>query len=225
MSKVLIKHKDNWADEIDLEGFSIMESDAWNKRKEDISNMTKPFTVYVGTNEEIDYKNGNAFLRTLTVKEITDTEFNFLKTNFGIEFGHCPIDNLCEDCDDEDEDNGFFIDSNGQRIYWYSGMELDIVDGEYKGKFAIVVGTGDEHEDLEIASPTMCIFVYGIPPKQEVYEDPDDERSEGNHVIIDSKLIRRRESIKPSRWSQNGGRTESFGDYEKRVAEMLKDEK
>lgn len=104
MSKVLIKHSANWADEIDLEGFTIMDSDAWEKRKEKIANINESFTVYVGTNEDIEYRNGNAFLRTLTVKEITDAEFGFLNTNFGTEFGHCPVNTVCECCEDDDLD-------------------------------------------------------------------------------------------------------------------------
>lgn len=220
MTKVLIKHKDNWADEIDLEGFSIMDSEAWNKKKEEISKIAKSFTVYVGTNEEIDYNNGNEFLKTLTVNEISDSEFEFLKKNFGVEFGHCPIASVYEGCDgdEDDSDCGFFIDSNGRQVYWYSGMELDIVDGPYKGKFAIVVGD-NMHDDTETAAPEMCIFVYGIPASK-VYDDPDDDRSGGDYVMIQSNLIKSRESTKPSRWEQST-RSESFGDFEKRVSEML----
>ena len=33
MSKVLIKCSDNWADEMDIEGFMIMDSNDWSERK------------------------------------------------------------------------------------------------------------------------------------------------------------------------------------------------
>lgn len=219
MSKVLIKCKDNWADEMDLEGFSIMDSDAWTKRKESISNITESFTICVGTNEDIEYRNGNAFLRRLVVKEITDDEANVIIKYLGDSFGHCPIDNLCEE---EDEDCGFFIDSIGRQVYWYYGMKLDIVDGKHKGKFAIVIGRGDDSEDLTIASPTMSIFVYDTPT-QLVGENVNEHNPHGEYVIIDSKLIREKE-YNTSSCSSTERRDESFNEYENRVAEMLKNE-
>lgn len=223
MSKVLIKYKDNWADEMDLEGFSIMDLDAWTKRKESISNITESFTICVGTNEDIEYRNGNAFLRRLVVKEITDDEANVIIKYLGDSFGHCPIDNVCEEEEDEDEDSGFFIDSIGRQVYWYYGMKLNIVDGKHKGKFAIVIGRGDDSEDLTVASPTMSIFVYDSP-KQLVDENINEHNSHGEYVIIDSKLIQERE-YNTSRGSSTEQRDESFNEYEKRVAEMLKNEK
>ena len=60
----LVKLTDNWADEMDIEGFSIMSTGQftlWAKTVEEVAKKIdegRSFEWYFGTNEWIDWKNG-----------------------------------------------------------------------------------------------------------------------------------------------------------------------
>ena len=63
----LVKFTDNWADEMDIEGFTIMSSAdfvEWAKLVEDVANKIDsgcPYTYWLGTNEYVDYDSGKDF--------------------------------------------------------------------------------------------------------------------------------------------------------------------
>ena len=57
--KVLLQWNSNWADEMNIYGFKIVEETEFDEWIEHMKNVKKPFTVCIGTNEEIDYDNGN----------------------------------------------------------------------------------------------------------------------------------------------------------------------
>lgn len=82
MSHVLVKWADNWADEMDLEGFRVYEVSKWDVLKEKLKKHTESFTICVGTNEEIDYDDGEALLGSISVTAITDEEVAVLKKLF-----------------------------------------------------------------------------------------------------------------------------------------------
>ena len=103
MSKVLVKWSDNWADEMDLEGFAVMESQEWKDIKKKFEKHDHGFDISVGTNEDIDYSDGKDFLRHIETKNISDDEAKMLKKLFGEgNFGMFPVSWALETIEEED---------------------------------------------------------------------------------------------------------------------------
>lgn len=81
----LVKFADNWADEMDVEGFSIMSTGQfaqWAKTVEEVAKKIgegHPFEWYFGTNEWIDWEIGKEFKEAFSCDVITDEEANVLK--------------------------------------------------------------------------------------------------------------------------------------------------
>jgi len=76
---VFIKWEDNWADEMDLEGFTVCSPEHWlNYMASLMQACLFPHSVYMGTNEEIEYEKLDDYLRTLTVRGLSEEEFNLL---------------------------------------------------------------------------------------------------------------------------------------------------
>jgi len=58
MKYYLFKYHDNWADEIDIDGYAIMNEKKKNKFEKSINHIKENNTgiyFYIGTNEEIDH--------------------------------------------------------------------------------------------------------------------------------------------------------------------------
>lgn len=81
----LVKLADNWADEMDIEGFPIMsESDftQWARTVEEVAKKIDnghSFEWYIGTNEWIDWYSGEEFKEAFSYELITEGEANILK--------------------------------------------------------------------------------------------------------------------------------------------------
>lgn len=105
---VLVKWADNWADEMDLEGFRIFAESDWAEFKTKLSAYTDEFTICVGTNEDIDYSNGTDLLKKMKVHKLSESDYATISRIFGDGYGeqsafdNSPID---EDTDWEDEDD------------------------------------------------------------------------------------------------------------------------
>jgi hypothetical protein len=114
----LVKYKDNWADEIDLDGHIVLEKDKF-EMFDKIANTNPIFTMCIGTNEEIEYnKDWQTTSKAYSVIEITVEQYdvlkqlNILETRFAKKF----VENVlyCEDqfleyiddisCEDQRED-------------------------------------------------------------------------------------------------------------------------
>jgi hypothetical protein len=112
--QLLIKWRGNWADEINLNGFMIYDSDAWQTLSNDIAAYEKSFSVCVGTNEDIEYDNGKCLLQNMSVTELTDDEANVLAKLFSSCYGNIQVFetisyllyNADSDEYEEDEDDG-----------------------------------------------------------------------------------------------------------------------
>ena len=61
-------------------------------KKKAISKITKSFNLCIGSNEDIEYRNGNDFLKRFTVKKITDEDANVIVKYLGDSFGNKLID-------------------------------------------------------------------------------------------------------------------------------------
>jgi hypothetical protein len=108
----LIKYSDNWADEMDIEGWVILNESQTFDLINAIRNLDYSFTYFCGTNEELDYSSPSHLLATLTFTGITEGQCIDLKALFDGEtsFGHTPIEAIFESYaeqsyneDDEDE--------------------------------------------------------------------------------------------------------------------------
>jgi len=98
---VLLQWDSNWADEMDIYGFSLMDKEDWLDYKKYLKERKRGFTFYIGTNEEIEYRNGKELLDEITVTEITDKEAATVEKLFSGEGGF--TDFLCVEEDDDDD--------------------------------------------------------------------------------------------------------------------------
>lgn len=90
---LLVKFSDNWADEIDLEGFRVVTREAYDayvtKRLKQYPNG---FCRYFGTNEENEYASFQDYLdQTVTCEEITEEEAKVLEKFFPDGSGFKPL--------------------------------------------------------------------------------------------------------------------------------------
>ena len=83
--KWLVKLADNWADEMDVEGFSVMSTGQFTQLAKTVEEVAKKideghsFEWYIGTNEWIDWETGKDFKEAFSCEVITDEEANVLK--------------------------------------------------------------------------------------------------------------------------------------------------
>lgn len=89
----LVKWSDNWADEMDLDGFKVFTNEefeayiqGWKKAFE----YRGSYTMCVGTNEEIEYESFEEFERTLDVSALDHGEYRTIQDHLGDEFGFFP---------------------------------------------------------------------------------------------------------------------------------------
>lgn len=108
MSKVLVKFKENYADEFDVYGFKILEKNKWNEKLEfakdifdklDVRNKekqklsqakmtgyryhdTEQIEVYFGTNEQVMFSSYEDYLNAFTVIDIPDSDVEIFKLYF-----------------------------------------------------------------------------------------------------------------------------------------------
>lgn len=79
----ILKYEDNWADEMDIQSFVILNEEDkinfYDKAKNNLNKLNKELVVSLGTNEEIIFKKGSDFIKKLKVKEMSETEANIIK--------------------------------------------------------------------------------------------------------------------------------------------------
>jgi len=84
----IITWSDNWADEMDIEGFVITNLDEAKEWYESMKNYNENFEICIGTNEEIYYQNGEEFIKTITLRKLSEENFSILNETIGDKFGH-----------------------------------------------------------------------------------------------------------------------------------------
>lgn len=107
MSKVIITWDSNWADEMDISGFSIVSDQEAKDLKKKLNERKTSFTICVGTNEDIDYDNGSDLLSELSFKKISDEDAKIIRKYVGDEFGFTEFLSQVEYWDDEEEDEDY----------------------------------------------------------------------------------------------------------------------
>jgi hypothetical protein len=79
----LVKFTDNWADEMDLYGFRIMDGDQLDEFTKGIRAIKRfPLEVYFGTNEFVIYENQEDIMKCFMIQPITASEKSFLDRCF-----------------------------------------------------------------------------------------------------------------------------------------------
>jgi len=92
MNKVLVTFTDNWADEMDVVGFSILTKEQWEYKKLELQHTEFPQEVGFGTNESNEYESAEEFLSRFKVQPISDETEITLKQLFGpYDFGTIPF--------------------------------------------------------------------------------------------------------------------------------------
>ena len=93
--KWLVKFADNWADEMDVEGFAIFgtkEFMGFMTLVEDVAKKMDddhPFTWYIGTNEWLDWYDGKDFKAAFSCEIISDEQAEVIQSLvIGKEFTH-----------------------------------------------------------------------------------------------------------------------------------------
>lgn len=91
----VLKYEDNWADEMDIQSFLILNEEDkikyYDKAKENLDKLNKKLIICLGTNEEIIFEKSADFIKTLKIKEISETEANIIKKYIGKKFGPSDI--------------------------------------------------------------------------------------------------------------------------------------
>lgn len=105
MKQFLIKTSTNWADEIDLHGWLILDENDLAAAKQKLQPMIDDdFTaeLYVGTNEEIEVDADDVLDELNSAIELTPEEAHTLTKFFGLSYGFSLYDRFIRSSDVED---------------------------------------------------------------------------------------------------------------------------
>lgn len=95
-NKVLLKFEDNWADEMDICSWQIVDKAAFESIRDSfiLKYEDREFNIGIGSNEDIEYDNAKAFLEKIDVTDITDEEVKTIKKLFKTLAMSDPVDIL-----------------------------------------------------------------------------------------------------------------------------------
>lgn len=79
----LIKWSSNWADEMDVEGFIIVNDEDLQMFKENLEKIDCPITISVGSNQWIDFENGEDLRKSVRVITLTEEQTKVVNDLFG----------------------------------------------------------------------------------------------------------------------------------------------
>lgn len=92
----------NWADEMDVSGFSIMDSEDFGKWYDKAAAVTSSWEYSIGTNEDLEFDNGRDYLNGFEFKVISPADRLTIMEFFGQNGGVFP--DLPDGDNDEDDD-------------------------------------------------------------------------------------------------------------------------
>lgn len=88
----IVKFVDNWADEMDVAGFYIYEKTTWDELKTNIENIKTKMEFSIGTNEELEYRNGKELLNSFVEIPLTFEKYEIILQLFpGGMFGEVSV--------------------------------------------------------------------------------------------------------------------------------------
>lgn len=183
-----VNYKDNWADEMFIDGFSIMDEKEYEHYTATVNAIVAdiecglPFIYQIGTNEEIEYNNVNDFLSAFEVSEFEEYPEG-IEIVFGKkfpEFGFFPykqmLDTLWDraNCLEEEEDNE--MSEEYYRIDYYNSVSKERVGDPVYIK---VKGYSDTEIDAQVETFEEHFAIeyynqYGVdvyPETCQIYEE------------------------------------------------------
>jgi hypothetical protein len=104
---ISVRFIDNWADEMDIDGFEVVERESFIKYYDKIKAIDHIFEVSFGSNEYNTYNNGKSFLDRVHTEEVTDDEatmYNKIVGPVGFTASELMEQILENEEDEEDED-------------------------------------------------------------------------------------------------------------------------
>lgn len=183
-----VNYKDSWADEMFVDGFSIMDEKEYEHYTATVNAIVAdiecglPFIYQIGTNEEIEYNNVNDFLSAFEVSEFEEYPEG-IEMVFGKkfpEFGFFPykqmLDTLWDraNCLEEEEDNE--MREEYYRIDYYNSVSKERVGDPVYIK---VKGYSDTEIDAQVETFEEHFAIeyynqYGVdvyPETCQIYEE------------------------------------------------------
>ena len=122
MKTYLIQYHDNWADEMDINGFAILSEKAWNFFLTALDaageEFFDDFEIGVGSNESIPYANKERLLEVFKVIDISEQDANVIRVNFNLPYGEFPVDQIMEGIACAKDDSMEFDDSEDEQWFW-----------------------------------------------------------------------------------------------------------
>lgn len=73
----------NWNDEIDVDGFVMMEKKQMSYMTKFLKEYKNPISISLGFDDYVEYDNGKELLEEISFQEITQEEFETIKKFFG----------------------------------------------------------------------------------------------------------------------------------------------
>lgn len=103
--KYLMIYSGNWSDEIDVDGFIIVDSEFVSYVKKFLNGFNSSISVDIGFNETIEYENGNDLLQEISFEKITIEESEIVEKFFGIsnDFGLNLLMSIKQSSEDSEE--------------------------------------------------------------------------------------------------------------------------
>lgn len=86
MKYFLVTFDDNWADEMDIEGFAVATEDQLELFKRDLMAANYPTEIYIGSNQSIGYNDFDDYWACVDHEEITLEEYNLISKLFSAKF-------------------------------------------------------------------------------------------------------------------------------------------
>lgn len=103
--QVMVVFSEDWADEMNMDGFDVMDKEVWEKESARIRAYDGCLGVGFGTNEDTEYRNGVEALRSYKVKNISDDDVKIVKKFVRLPYGQFPFDQLVDRVNDSDEED------------------------------------------------------------------------------------------------------------------------
>lgn len=180
MKYYLYQYDANWADEMDVAGFMALTE---TEKDMALAKIKKDFrrggTIYIGSNEDIEYSDLDEVMNDVTITEISKQEYDVLIKLFGGSFGeNGPCDNF--DFDDDRYDETFEEDEMDEETEYEESA--DKVVSFIKKEFNL--------EENDSRSDCYSSFLWKPTPKTQIeitipYENEDEG---GGEIEVALKL-------------------------------------
>lgn len=83
MAYILVKYEDDWADEIDIQGFRLFSKSGWEEYLKAWEKDEFPCGMNIGSNQRVEWNNFDELKQKFTVTEVSEEFVRELKQVFG----------------------------------------------------------------------------------------------------------------------------------------------